>query len=91
MVLTVTLPPDQESLGLPNSNFLVGHLPQDTEASAQTYYDTLDPGPFPTPATSAARRAIDTANARFVRAYNAGDVAEIREADDIRRLADSWG
>lgn len=53
LTLTVTLPPDQESLGLPNSNFLVGNLSQDTEESAKTYYDVLDPGPFPTRATFA--------------------------------------
>ena len=53
VALTVTLPPDQETLGLPNANFLVGHLTQDTGQSAQSYYDTLDPGPFPTRATLA--------------------------------------
>jgi hypothetical protein len=53
VALTVTLPPDQETLGLPNANFLVGHLTQDTTQSAQSYYDTLDPGPFPTRATLA--------------------------------------
>jgi hypothetical protein len=53
LTLTVTLPPDQESLGLPNSNFLVGQLQQDTEQSAKTYYEVLDPGPFPTRATFA--------------------------------------
>jgi Fibronectin type III domain len=49
--LTVTLPPDQESLGLPNQHFLQGALNQDTEVSAQAYYDTIDPGPFPARAT----------------------------------------
>src|SRR5215813_9130123 len=53
LTLTVTLPPDQASLGLPNSNFLVGKLQQDTEDSAIAYYDALDPGPFPTRATFA--------------------------------------
>ncbi|HEX4382236.1 MAG TPA: fibronectin type III domain-containing protein, partial [Myxococcales bacterium] len=47
MQLSVTLPPNQESLGLPNSHFLVGALNQDTDISAQAYYDTIDPGPFP--------------------------------------------
>ncbi len=51
LTLTVTLPPDQESFGFPNSHFLVGHLPQDDEASAERYYEVLDPGPFPTRAT----------------------------------------
>jgi hypothetical protein len=51
LALTVTLPPDQESLGLPNSHFLVGALNQDTDESAQAYYDTIDPGPFPARAT----------------------------------------
>jgi len=50
--LTVTVPPDQESLGLPNSNFLVGRLKQDTEQSALDYYSALDPG-VPTRATFA--------------------------------------
>lgn len=49
--LTVTFPPDQETLGLPNSNFLVGQLQQDSEASAQAYFEALDPGPFPARAT----------------------------------------
>jgi hypothetical protein len=51
MQLSVTLPPNQESLGLPNSHFLVGALNQDTDISAQAYYDTIDPGPFPKRAT----------------------------------------
>ena len=51
MQLTVTLPPNQESLGLPNSHFLVGALNQDTDISAQAYYDTIDPGPLPKRAT----------------------------------------
>jgi Fibronectin type III domain len=51
MQLTVTLPPNQESLGLPNSHFLVGALTQDTDISAQAYYDTIDPGPLPQRAT----------------------------------------
>src|SRR3954464_2696093 len=50
--LTVTVPPDQERLGLPNSNFLVGRLKQDTEQSALDYYSALDPG-VPTRATFA--------------------------------------
>jgi hypothetical protein len=49
--LTVTLPPDQESLGLPNAHFLVGALNQDTDISAEAYYDAVDPGPFPKRAT----------------------------------------
>src|SRR6185369_11603835 len=59
LVLTVTLPPDQESLGLPNSNFLVGKLQQDTEDSAINYYETLDPGPFRTRATLADWKAAN--------------------------------
>src|SRR5712691_2821860 len=59
IVLTVTLPPDQETLGLPNSNFLVGQLQQDTQDSAQAYYDTLDPGPFRTRATFADWKAAN--------------------------------
>ncbi len=59
LTLTVTLPPDQASLGLPNSNFLVGRLQQDTEESAQAYYDVLDPGPFPTRATLADWKAAN--------------------------------
>lgn len=59
LTLTVTLPPDQESLGLPNSNFLVGKLQQDTEDSAKRYYDALDPGPFPTRATLADWKAAN--------------------------------
>jgi len=59
LTLTVTLPPDQESLGLPNSNFLVGHLQQDTEQSARTYYEVLDPGPFPTRSTFADWKAAN--------------------------------
>jgi len=57
VVLTVTLPPDQESLGLPNSNFLVGKLGQDSALSADAYYRVLDPGPNPTRATFAQWRA----------------------------------
>ncbi len=57
--LTVAYPPDQESLGLPNSNFLVGKLQQDDEESSQLYYDVLDPGPFPTRATLADWKAAN--------------------------------
>jgi hypothetical protein len=53
MVLTVTIPPDQESLGLATSNFLVGHLQQDDEQSSDLYYEALDPGPFPSRSTLA--------------------------------------
>jgi mono/diheme cytochrome c family protein len=49
--LTVTIPPDQESLGLPNNHFLVGALTQDTDLSAEAYYEAIDPGPFPKRAT----------------------------------------
>ncbi len=52
-MLKVTYPPDQESLGLPNGNFLVDDLTQDTELSAQAYYDALDPQPFPVRSTLA--------------------------------------
>src|SRR5215831_10779063 len=51
MQLTVTLPPDAESQGLPGAHFLVGNLNQDNDISAQAYYDALDPGPLPTRAT----------------------------------------
>src|SRR5258708_7376267 len=59
ITLTVTLPPDQESLGLPNSNFLVGRLTQDTLDSAASYYAVLDPGPFPRRATFADWKAAN--------------------------------
>ena len=50
-VLRVVIPPDQETLGLPNSSFLVGALAQDDEDSAQAYYDAVDPGAVPTRGT----------------------------------------
>ena len=50
-VLRVVIPPDQETLGLPNSTFLVGALAQDDEQSSQAYYDAVDPGPVPSRGT----------------------------------------
>ncbi len=43
LVLTVTLPPYPQSPGSHKARFLVGDLVQDTETSAQVYYEALDP------------------------------------------------
>jgi hypothetical protein len=43
--LHVTMPPDQDFLGLPNSHFLVGLLTQDDAGTAQAYYAAVDPPP----------------------------------------------
>ncbi|MBS2025911.1 MAG: PASTA domain-containing protein, partial [Deltaproteobacteria bacterium] len=47
ITLRVTMPPDQESLGLPHANFLVANLLQDDENSSTAYYDAMDPLPYP--------------------------------------------
>src|SRR5207247_1642349 len=52
-MLRVTIPPDQETLGLSNANFLVDTLQQDTEESAQAYYDAIDRPPLARRATLA--------------------------------------